>query len=74
MVGPFGSGSGRGSVEHRNAFGAQTVDRFRQRARRAPADVIDGMAFAGLRVAFLHQDPHVAESGRAVLDGVAAAL
>src|SRR5690348_4889682 len=56
--------------QNRHTFGAQLVNRLRQRTRGAPADVVDGMPLAWLRLALLHQDPHVAEAGRAVLNGV----
>jgi hypothetical protein len=41
---------------------------------RVPTDVVDGAPLAWLRVTLLHQDPHVAEARRSVLDGVRASF
>ena len=59
---------------HGHTFGTQALDRFGQRARGAPSNMVDDVSFAWFRVAALHQDPHVAEAGRAILDGVDAPL
>src|SRR5581483_1269644 len=60
--------------QNRDPLSAQPVDSLRQGPRRPPADVVDGMALAGLRVPFLHENPYRTETGRAVPDAIRAAL